>query len=38
MRLSLACQRYATVHDRPGYPWHVFVADVVTGWLRRWGL
>lgn len=29
---------YARAHDRPGYPWHVRLADVLTGWARRIGL
>ena len=36
-RLSVRVKRLAQRLDVPGYPWYVFVLDVVTGWLVRWG-
>ena len=38
MKPSRLCQEYATRHDKPGYPWHVFVADWLSGRLRWLGL
>lgn len=32
------CQAYATKRDRPGYPWHVWLADWLSGRLRGVGL
>jgi hypothetical protein len=36
--LSELFASYAKKYDRPGYPWHVYMADVLTGWARRLGL
>ena len=36
--LSRWLMAYASRNDRKGYPWHVQLADVLTGWARRWGL
>lgn len=38
MKLSEWCKRYAIRNDRRGYPWHVRLADWLTGRLRRVGL
>jgi hypothetical protein len=34
MKLSDRCQAFATRHDRPGYPWRVWLADWLSGRLR----
>jgi hypothetical protein len=38
MKPSDVCKAYAQRNDRRGYPWHVALADRLTGWLRRVGL
>jgi hypothetical protein len=38
MKLSERCQVFAMRNDRYGYPWYVYLADVLTGVFRRAGL
>lgn len=38
MKWSKRFSEYAQRNDRRGYPWHVFVADVLTGWAIRLSL